>query len=197
MAKKFDMARLQALKTDAYENIESYNDPDTPKALAQFTNQIKGILQADPEMLESVPEYLPVALFGRVKFSAASKQQWSTWLAKGTIPSWDEFKVSVAFNNADLALVKAVRAYSEAMLIDACAVLFLLENEPKTAPRHRPNDDEYDGNDDHNDADDDRDDDRDDEYDRDYDEHHGDHDDDDEEGYDDQYDEIRFKGEER
>lgn len=196
MAKKFDMARLQALKTDAYENIESYNDPDTPQALAQFTNQIKGILQADPEMLESVPEYLPVALFGRVKFSAASKQQWNTWLAKGTIPSWDEFKVSVAFNNADLALVKAVRAYSEAMLIDACAVLFLLENEPKTAPRHRPHDDEYDedaaGSDD--DYDNEHDDDRDDSYD----ERDGyDHDEDDEEGYDDQYDEIRFKGEER
>ena len=75
MTKKLDVARLNQLKTDAYENIESYNDPETPKALAQFTGKMKTILMADPEMLESLPEYLPVALFGRVKFSKRSQAQ--------------------------------------------------------------------------------------------------------------------------
>ena len=96
MSKTFDKNRLEALKTDAYENIESYNDPDTPKALEKFTAQIKGILQADPKMLQSVPEYLPVALYGRVKFTAEANLKWAAWLAKNTMPTWDEFKTSMA-----------------------------------------------------------------------------------------------------
>ena len=122
----FDPARLQQLKSDAYENIESYNDPKQPKALSNYTAQMKTALQADPAMLKSLPEYLPVALFGRVKFSDATKKQWALWLKENVMPSWDEFKVSVAFNNDDLNLVKAVRAYDQNLLIEACAVLFLL-----------------------------------------------------------------------
>jgi hypothetical protein len=122
----FDPARLQQLKSDAHENIESYNDPKQPKALSNYTAQMKTVLHADPSMLKSLPEYLPVALFGRVKFNDAAKKQWSLWLKTNAIPSWDEFKTSVAFNNDDLNLVKAVRAYNQDLLIEACAVLFLL-----------------------------------------------------------------------
>ena len=70
---KLNLEKIRQLTTDAWENIESYNDPDTPKALEQFTSQMKNVLLADPEMLESVPEYLPVALYGRVKFSKEAK----------------------------------------------------------------------------------------------------------------------------
>lgn len=89
---------------------------------------MKALLLADISMLEFMPEYLPLALYGRVQFPPKAKPQWARWLADGVQPSWDEFKVSVAFNNADLPLVKAVRAQSEDQLIEACAVLYLLDN---------------------------------------------------------------------
>ena len=190
MASKLNMARLRALQTDALENIESYMDPDTPKALEQFTAKIKAILLAEPKMLEGLPEYLPMALYGRVKFPAAAKQQWQQWLSTSTAPSWDEFKTSVAFSNADLDLVKAIRAYSEAMLIEACAVLYLLDNTGavKAVSRSRGPDPEQADDDDSDESAD---------YSKDYDsdDYGGDDDEDDEDGYDDQYDDIRFKGE--
>ncbi|MDZ7902589.1 MAG: hypothetical protein U5L01_08605 [Rheinheimera sp.] len=137
MTKKLDVARLNQLKTDAYENIESYNDPETPKALAQFTGKMKTILMADPEMLESLPEYLPVALFGRVKFSKEAKLKWSHWINTKTMPAWDDFKVTVAFSNDDLPLVKKIRDYSQDLLIEACAVLYLLETQGNGPARKR------------------------------------------------------------
>lgn len=190
MTKKLDVARLNQLKTDAYENIESYNDPETPKALAQFTAKMKAILMADPEMLESLPEYLPVALFGRVKFSKEAKLKWAHWINTKTMPAWDDFKVTVAFSNDDLQLVKKVRDYSQDLLIEACAVLYLLETQGKVvAKRAKDDDDDADDEDHHDDEDyDDRDQAQDDYEGR---------DEDDEDGYDDQYDEIRFKGEDR
>ena len=186
MPQKLDMARIRALQTDALENIESYMDPDTPKALEQFTAKMKAILLADPEMLESLPEYLPVALYGRVKFPPQAKKAWTQWLEKGVAPDWDAFKTSVAFANADLDLVKAVRAYSEITLIEACAVLFMLENAGKIQAVSRANatDTDNDGVDDEPHAN----------YDYDTDDYGAD-DDSDEDGYDDQYDNIRFKGE--
>ncbi len=184
MSKTFDKNRLEALKTDAYENIESYNDPDTPKALEKFTAQIKGILQADPKMLQSVPEYLPVALYGRVKFTAEANLKWAAWLTKNTMPTWDEFKTSVAFHNADLPLVKTIREFNEELLIESCAVLFMLNKHVAAAPGPREADYDEDEDSDepsfgHN-ADDD---------------YEGNEDE--EEGYDDQYDEITFKREGR
>ena len=128
MQKKWDQARLKALQSDASENIESYRDQDDPKALEQFTGKMKALLLADISMLEFMPEYLPLALYGRVQFPPKAKPEWARWLADGVQPSWDAFKVSVAFNNADLPLVKAVRAQSEDQLIEACAVLYLLDN---------------------------------------------------------------------
>jgi hypothetical protein len=191
MANKLNMARIRALQTDALENIESYMDPDTPKALEQFTAKMKAILLADPQMLESVPEYLPMALYGRVKFPPAAKTQWQQWLNSSTAPLWDEFKTSVAFNNADVELVKAIRAYSEAQLIEACAVLFLLEGGKITAKRR--NGSETYNEDPSYDTDDDE---ETDSYHSDYDsDDYGNDDDSDEEGYDDQYDDIRFNGE--
>lgn len=195
MAKTLNLARIRALQTDALENIESYMDPDTPKALEQFTSKIKTILLADPQMLESLPEYLPIALYGRVKFPAAAKKHWQQWLAQGKAPSWDEFKTSIAFANADLELVKAVRAQSEMQLIEACAVLYMLEIGGKISAVSRSSqqtDDDYDSSDD-TDAN----------YDYDSDDYGNDDygsdgygdDDNDEDGYDDQYDNIRFKGE--
>ena len=192
MAQKLNLARIRALQTDALENIESYMDPDTPKALEQFTAKMKAILLASPDMLDSVPEYLPMALYGRVKFPPAAKAQWQQWLDKATAPSWDQFKTSVAFNNADLELVKAIRAYSESQLIEACAVLFLLDGSGNISAKRRNGSETYqeDG-----DTAAERDDDSD-SYHSDYDSDYADSDDDsDEEGYDDQYDEIRFKGE--
>lgn len=144
----FDPARLQQLKSDAYENIESYRDPKQPKALSNYTAQMKTILQADPSMLQSLPEYLPVALFGRIKFGDEAKKQWSLWLKTNVIPSWDEFKVSVAFNNDDLNLVKAVRAYRQDLLIEACAVLFLLMHDNTKPSKAKDADDQYNDEDD-------------------------------------------------
>ncbi|MGL5030990.1 MAG: cold adaptation protein AtcA [Aeromonas sp.] len=141
MQKKWDQARMKALISDASENIESYRDQDDPKALEQFTGQMKTLLLADMSMLEFMPEYLPLALYGRVQFAPKAKQQWITWLCDGIQPSWDEFKVSVAFNNADLPLVKAVRAQSEDQLIEACAVLFQLDN-PLARSRQQQDDDD-------------------------------------------------------
>ena len=144
----FDPERLQQLKSDAHENIESYSDPKKPKALSNYTAQMKAILQADPKMLESLPEYLPVALFGRVKFSDAAKKQWAVWLKTNAMPSWDEFKVSVAFNNDDLNLVKAVRAYNQDLLIEACAVLYLLMHDTAKPSKASRSDDQYNEDDD-------------------------------------------------
>ena len=147
----FDPERLQQLKSDAFENIESYSDPKQPKALSNYTAQMKTILQADPSMLKSLPEYLPVALFGRIKFSDAAKKQWALWLKTNVIPSWDEFKVSVAFNNDDLNLVKAVRAYNQELLIEACAVLFLLMHDTTKPSNAKETDDQYNEEDDDSD----------------------------------------------
>ena len=188
MTEKLDLARIRALHRDAQENIESYLDPDTPKALEQFTAKMKAILLADPEMLDSVPEYLPMALYGRVKFPPAAKPKWQQWLQTGKAPHWDDFKTAIAFANADLELVKAVRAYSQSLLIEACAVLFMLDNASLTAiSRNSAPTETADQNDNsgENYADDYADD-----YSDDYDSG-----DSDEEGYDDQYDNIRFKGE--
>jgi len=186
MSKKFDQARLQQLKSDAFENIESYNDPDTPKALAQFTGQIKKVLEADPEMLQSVPEYLPVALYGRVKFTGEAKLKWAQWLKTNTIPVWDEFKTSVAFNNEDLPLVKTIRAFNEHTLIEACAVLFMLSNESAAPAKRSKEEHDEDG------YEEDYDDDERNEAEDDYEGR-----DEDEDGYDDQYDEITFNREGR
>ena len=194
MTKKLNIQKINQLKTDAYENIDSYNDPDTPKALEQFSAKIKAILQADPEMLESVPEYLPVALFGRVKFSKEAKLKWAKWMQTATLPAWDEFKVTVAFNNADLPLVKTVRDYSETLLIESCAVLYLLEQQGKAPARSRNSSSE--DQDDEPGYEEDYDSDDRDEADDDY-NGNGRDDDEDEEGYDDAYDDIRFKGEGR
>lgn len=145
MAKSLNIARIQELKSNAYDNIESYNDPDTPKALDNFTRQIKQVLLADISMLSSVPEYLPVALFGQVKFSAESMIKWSHWLDNAIQPEWDEFKVSIAFNNADIPLVQAVRAHSESLLIESCAVLYLLNQEASGAKKKaKPSDNDDD-----------------------------------------------------
>lgn len=190
MAQELNLARIRALQTDALENIESYMDPDTPKALEQFTAKMKAILLADPQMLDSVPEYLPMALYGRVKFVPAAKLKWQQWLDKATAPSWDEFKTSVAFNNADLELVKAIRSHSEDQLIEACAVLFLLDGSGKISAKRRNGSESY--NEDGDTAPDDAED----SYHSDDDnDGYGADDDSDEEGYDDQYDDIRFNGE--
>ena len=129
MQRKWDQARIKALLCDAGENIESYRDQDQPKGLEQFTGKMKALLLADIGMLEFMPEYLPLALYGRVQFPPKAKLAWAGWLGSGVQPGWDEFKVSVAFNNADLPLVKAVRAESEDRLMEACAVLYLLAEE--------------------------------------------------------------------
>ena len=175
MQKKWDQARIKALMSDASENIESYRDQDDPKALEQFTGKMKTLLLADMSMLEFMPEYLPLALYGRVQFPAKAKPEWNKWLSSGVQPSWDEIKVSVAFNNADLPLVKAVRAQSEDQLIEACAVLFQLDNPLPRGGRRA--DDDYELRDDDDDGEN---------ADADY---NGDGDDD---GDQDMYDEVRF-----
>ena len=192
MVQKLNLTRIRALQTDAQENIESYMDPDTPKALEQFTAKLKAILLASPDMLDSVPEYLPMALYGRVKFVPAAKLQWQQWLNSGSAPSWDQFKTSVAFNNADMDLVKAIRSYSEAQLIEACAVLFLLDGSGKITAKRRNGSESYYDDDTGQDNDSSDEDDFAGEYgsDDDY-----AADDSDEEGYDDQFDDIRFNGE--
>ncbi|WP_434927264.1 cold adaptation protein AtcA [Shewanella sp. HL-SH2] len=163
MAKSLNIARIHELKNNAYDNIESYNDPDTPKALENFSRQIKEILLADISMLSSVPEYLPVALFGQVKFAPDALLKWAHWIDNAIQPEWDEFKVSIAFNNGDIPLVQAVRAQGEALLIESCAVLYLLNQEAngskkKAKPAHEDDDEEYgqsnsDYDDDDNDSD--------------------------------------------
>ncbi len=189
MAAKLNLARIRALHTDARENVESYQDPETPAALEQYTAKLKAVLLRDPDMLQSLPEYLPVALYGRVKFPPAARIKWQQWLNSGTAPGWDEFKTSVAFNNADLELVKAIRAYSEPLLVEGCAVLFLMEHgdtmatntgQHPSADNDHQQADEDDGQDfaDNNDYD-----------------NENDSDDDDEPGYDNQYDDIRFNRE--
>jgi len=190
MTNKLNMSRIRALQTDALENIESYMDPDTPKALEQFTSKMKAILLADPQILDSVPEYLPMALYGRVKFPPAAKIKWQQWLNSSTAPDWNEFKTSVAFNNADVELVKAIRGYSEAQLIEACAVLFLLDGSGKIIAKRRNGSESY------NEAassDAEQEDDTD--HDTDYSSDDDTDEDSDEEGYEDQYDDIRFNGE--
>ena len=126
MSNQLDLAYVKQLKQDAWENIESYQDPDTPDALSAYTSQMKKALQADASMLSSLPEYLPVALFGNVRFPDQVHQKWKVWIQNNELPSWDEFKVSIAFNNEDIPLVKAVKAHSEKLLIQSCAVLFML-----------------------------------------------------------------------
>ena len=133
MSKKLNIPRLETLKTEALENIHSYDDPESPMALQQFTSKMKAILLDDPSMLGSLPEYLPIALYGQVKFPPAATTQWQQWLASATMPTWDQFKTSVAFNNADLPFVKAIRDYSESVLIEACAVVFMINQDTNTA----------------------------------------------------------------
>ena len=86
MQKKWDQARIKALMSDAGENIESYRDQDQPKALEQFTGKMKALLLADISMLEFMPEYLPLALYGRVQFPPKAKPEWARWLADGVQP---------------------------------------------------------------------------------------------------------------
>ena len=142
MTKALDLSRIDELKENAYSNIESYNDPDTPDALAKFTSQIKAVLLADPKLLESVPEYLPIALYDQVKFPPEAKNKWAHWVKEGIQPEWDEFKTTVAFNKADLPLVLAVKNYSETLLIESCIVLFLLANDNKSAATNTDQDDD-------------------------------------------------------
>jgi len=134
MTKALDLSRIDELKENAYSNIESYNDPDTPDALEQFTSQIKAVLLADPGLLDSVPEYLPIALYDKVKFPAEAKTKWAHWVQEGIQPEWDDFKTTVAFNKADLPLVLAVKNHSVTLLIESCIVLFLLANENQSTP---------------------------------------------------------------
>ena len=104
------------------------------------------------------------------------------------MPAWDDFKVTVAFSNDDLPLVKKIRDYSQDLLIEACAVLYLLETQgngpARSAKDADDRDDEEHGEEDYDDRDQAQDD------------YEG-RDEDDEDGYDDQYDEVRFKGEDR
>jgi hypothetical protein len=137
MTKALDLSRIDELKENAYSNIESYNDPDTPDALAKFTSQMKAVLLADPQLLESVPEYLPIALYDKVKFPPEAKVQWANWVKEGIQPEWDDFKTTVAFNKEDLPLVLAVKNFSETLLIESCIVLFLLANENQATPTSR------------------------------------------------------------
>lgn len=191
MAAKLNLKRIRALQTDARENIESYLDPETPKALEQYTAKMKAVLLRDPQLLESLPEYLPVALYGRVKFMPAAKAKWQQWLSTGTAPGWDEFKTSAAFNNADIELVKAIRAFSEPLLIESCAVLFLMEHGDAGSTGGNQASETNADNTFDNDSEQSDDDFAGDSYGNDdYDE-----DDSDEPGYDNQYDDIRFNRE--
>ncbi|MCL1076872.1 hypothetical protein D5R81_01855 [Parashewanella spongiae] len=126
MSSQFDTAFINQLQSDAWENIQSYQDPDTPDALSQYTSKMKQVLLADVSILVSLPEYLTVALFGNVRFPDASQKKWKNWLANETSPTWDEFKVNVAFNNDDIPLVKAVKEHSEKLLIQSTAAVYLL-----------------------------------------------------------------------
>ncbi|WP_214000983.1 hypothetical protein [Arsukibacterium sp.] len=197
MPAKLNLARIRALQTDARENIESYLDPETPKALEQYTAKMKAVLLRDPQLLESLPEYLPVALYGRVKFVPTAKAKWQHWLSTGMAPEWDEFKTSAAFNNADIELVKAIRAFSEPLLIESCAVLFLMEHGDAINKSNPPGQGPVSVDDDENEqsAEDDF---SADGYDSGSDDYDGDNyndDESDEPGYDNQYDDIRFNRE--
>lgn len=143
MTKALDLSRIDELKENAYSNIESYNDPDTPNALAEFTSQIKSILLADPKLLDSVPEYLPIALYEQVKFPPEAKLKWAHWIKEGIQPEWNDFKTTVAFNKPDLPLVLAVRDYSETLLIESCIVLFLLANDNVATSTSKDQDNDY------------------------------------------------------
>ncbi|RYV01741.1 hypothetical protein SOPP22_15385 [Shewanella sp. OPT22] len=143
MSNKLDLAYVEQLKQDAWENIESYQDPETPDALSSYTNQMKKALLADPSMLASLPEYLPVALFGNVRFPEQVHQKWKSWLADNTLPTWDEFKVSIAFNNEDIPLVKAAKEQSLTLLIQSCAVLFMLMIDDTVSQTDESDFDEY------------------------------------------------------
>mgnify|MGYP006149161221 FL=1 len=93
----------------------------------------------------------------------------------------------MAFNNDDLPLVKTIRAYNENLLIEACAVLFMLSNESSApAKRSKDEDDEEGYEEDYDD----------DERNEAQDDYEG-RDEEDEDGYDDQYDEITFNREGR
>jgi len=177
MAKHLNIERINELKNNANDNIESYNDPDTPHALERFASQIREILLADPGMLESVPEYLPVALYNRVKFSPESKRQWAHWISLDIQPDWDEFKTTIAFNNADLPLALAVRKYNEDLLIESCAVVYLLETQGQAGLSQTAADDDSSEHDDIHEHEREDNDDEDTDYDS------------EEEGYYDQYDE--------
>ena len=144
MATAINFDRIEQLKEDAYSNIESYNDPDTPNALEQFTSQMKNILLADPKLLDSVPEYLPIALYDKVKFPPEAKLKWAQWIKVGTLPEWNEFKTTVAFNNADIPLVLAARGHSETLLIESCVVLFLLVNDNQSPATNEEQDSDND-----------------------------------------------------
>ncbi|CAM2887137.1 cold adaptation protein AtcA [Moritella viscosa] len=141
MTTAIDFERIEQLKEDAYSNIESYNDPDTPNALEQFTSQMKAVLLADPKLLASVPEYLPIALYDKVKFPPEAKIKWAQWIKEGILPEWNEFKTTVAFNNSDIPLVLAARGHSETLLIESCIVLFLLSNENLSTPASQDHND--------------------------------------------------------
>ena len=84
--------------------------------------------------------------------------------------------------------MKKIRDYSQDLLIEACAVLYLLETQgngpARSAKDADDREDEEHGEEDYDDRDQAQDD------------YEG-RDEDDEDGYDDQYDEVRFKGEDR
>lgn len=181
MSNKLNIPRLESLKTEALENIHSYDDPESPTALQQFTAKMKAILLQDPAMLATLPEYLPIALYGQVKFPPAAVKQWQLWLTSATMPTWDQFKTCVAFNNADIDFVKAIRNYSETVLIEACAVVFMISHDSSTATDDNGSDNHENSDNNYND-----------DYDTDQ---YADDDNSDEEGYDDQYDDIGFNGE--
>ncbi|QDE30265.1 cold adaptation protein AtcA [Shewanella polaris] len=160
MPKSLNLIRIQELKSNAYDTIESYNDSDSPNALDNFTRQIKQVLLADISILSSVPEYLPIALFGHVKFSPESMIKWSYWIDNAIQPEWDDFKVSIAFNNDDIPLVQAIRGKSESLLIESCAVLYLLNQDingsgKKAKPPHSEDDEYGQSNDDYDQDDED------------------------------------------
>ncbi|MGB0894081.1 MAG: hypothetical protein ACPGUD_06705 [Parashewanella sp.] len=141
---------VRQLKADALDNIESYQDPDMPDALSVYTNSMKKALLADPAMVNTLPEYLIVALYGNVRFPQQVHTQWQQWLADDIQPNWDQFKVSIAFNNEDISLIKAIKEQSESLLIQSCAALFEMmildpqQADPKTSDDTDNEQDDYD-----------------------------------------------------
>ena len=75
---------------------------------------------------------MPIGLYDRIKFTPEAKLKWVEWIDEGIQPEWNDFKITVTFNNADIPLVMAVRDHSETLLIESCAVLFLLKDENNT-----------------------------------------------------------------